>query len=272
MDTTTDLRVRMVEDHYVSVLATLTSSATSAVRRLPDEDVLAYVSDIPFPLFSGAVAPNFVPGTEVRRAEEVLRVLYANGQPFQWWAGPLTRSPAIEELLAASGLVTEGLTPGMHADLAAVDLPADAGGDGNVGDAGDVVVEVCSTEGEWLEANRVFVEAFELPEPLLDVFTHVWQDVPGLVQLVARLGGEPVGCAAGVALDGVMGVYNVGTVEAARRRGVGRAVTAAVMRIGRELGCHSAILHASELGYPLYESLGFDHVTDVSQYVWLPPS
>ncbi|HEV7195471.1 MAG TPA: GNAT family N-acetyltransferase [Pedococcus sp.] len=272
MDTTTDLRVRMVEDHYVSVMRTLTSSTSSIVRRLPDEDVLGYVSDIPFPLFSGAVAPSFAPGSEVRRAEEVLRVLSANGQPFQWWAGPRTRSPAIEDLLSARGLVTGGLTPGMHADLAAVDLTSQHGAVGEVGEVAEVGVTVCATEGEWLAANRVFVEAFELPGQLLDVFTRVWRDVPGLVQLVARLEGEPVGCAAGVALDGVMGVYNVGTVEAARRRGVGRALTAAMMRIGRDQGCHSAILHASELGYPVYESLGFDHVTDVSQYVWLPPS
>lgn len=267
METTTDLRVRMVEEHYVSVVGTLARSTGPTIRRLPDDDVLAYVSDLPFPLFSGAVAPTFAAGAELRRAEKVLEVLYANGSPFQWWAGPLTRSPAVEELLGAHGLVTEGLTPGMHADLAAVHLP-----ESREGGLGDLVVEVCTAEGDWWAANRVFVEAFALPEELVDVFGEMWRHVPGLVQLLARLDGVPVGCAAGVAVDGVMGIYNVGTLERARRRGVGRAVTAAAMRIGRDQGCHSAILHASELGYPVYESLGFDHVTDVSQHVWLPPS
>jgi predicted GNAT family acetyltransferase len=80
-----------------------------------------------------------------------------------------------------------------------------------------------------------------------------------------------VGCAAGVALDGVMGVYNVGVLPAARRRGVGAAVTAALVARGVELGCHAAILHATTLGFPVYEGIGFTHVTDVHQYVWLPP-
>ncbi|QGN58758.1 GNAT family N-acetyltransferase [Nostocoides sp. HKS02] len=229
--------------------------------RLPDPDVFAYVSDLPLPIFSGAIAPRFAPGTELRRAGELLEALLANGQPFQWWSGALTRSVQVEELLAARGLVTEGLTPGMHADLAAVDLPDQDG---------PVSVEVCSTDEEWLEANRVFTEAFEIPAEFAEVFVAVWRAVPGSLQLVARVGGVPVGAAAGVALDGVMGVYNVGTLEAARRQGVGRATTAALMRMGREAGCHSAILHASELGYPVYEGLGFEHVTDISQYVWLP--
>jgi GNAT superfamily N-acetyltransferase len=255
---TTDLRVAMVEDHFVSVFGAIDSPL---LTRLPDRDVIGYVSDIPLPICSGAVAPRFAPGSELQRAEEVLAALFANGQPFQWWSGPLTRCPPVEELLSARGLVTEGLTPGMHADLAAVDLPDLTG---------PLSVEICSSDEEWREANQVFTEAFGIPAEFGEVFVAIWRAVPGSLQLVARLDGVPVGCAAGVALDGVMGVYNVGTLEKARRQGVGRAVTTALLRIGREAGCHSAVLHASEMGYPVYEALGFEHVTDVSQYVWLP--
>jgi hypothetical protein len=42
------------------------------------------------------------------------------------------------------------------------------------------------------------------------------------------------------------------------------------MRHGRDRGCHSSILHASEMGYPVYRALGFEHVTDVHQHVWIP--
>jgi GNAT superfamily N-acetyltransferase len=254
----TDLRVAMVEDHFVRTFGAID---TPLFTRLPDPDVFAYVSDLPLPIFSGAIAPRFAPGTELVRAGELLEVLLANGQPFQWWSGAQTRSSEVEELLVARGLITEGLTPGMHADLAAVDLPDPDG---------PVSVSVCSTEEEWLEANRVFTEAFAIPAQFAEVFVAVWRAVPGALQLVARVGGIPVGAAAGVAIDGVMGIYNVGTLEAARRQGVGRALTATLMRMGRDAGCHSAILHSSELGYPVYERLGFEHVTDISQYVWLP--
>jgi GNAT superfamily N-acetyltransferase len=248
----------MVERHFVELIAGLD---TPVLRRMPDRDVLLYLSEVPLPIFSGAVAPQFAAGTEAERTNEVLDVLFANGQPFQWWAGPLTHTDRVAAVVEGRGLVTEGPTPGMHADLALVTLPAPNG---------EVVIDRCRTREEWLEANRVFTEAFGIPADFAEVFVDLWQAADRPVQLVARLDGVPVGCAAGLAIDGVMGVYNVGTLEAARRQGVGRALTAELMRIGRRLGCHSSILHASALGYPVYLSLGYEHVTDVHQSVWLP--
>jgi hypothetical protein len=248
----------MVERHYVELF---TRAETPVMRRMPDEDVLLYVSDLPLPLGSGAVAPRFAVEAQVRRAGECLDLLFGNGRPFHWWSGPLSRSDVVAQVVEGRGLVTEGPTPGMHADLALVSLPEPDG---------RVVVEQCLTREEWLEANLVFAEAFGMPSQFAQTFVDLWASVEGAVQLVARLDGLAVGCAAGVAIDGVMGVYNVGVLESARRRGVGRAVTAQLMRIGRVQGCHSSILHASELGYPVYLALGYEHVTDVHQHVWLP--
>jgi len=248
----------MVEQHYVGLL---TEVETPHLRRMPDTDVLVYLSELPLPIFSGAVSPHFAPGTELERAGQVLDVLFANGHPFQWWTGPLSHRSDVAELVESRGLVGEGPVPGMHADLATVSLPEP--------DA-RVVVERCQTHEELLEANRVFTEAFGMPEGLAATFAEVWSGMAGAIQLVARVDGVAVGCATGAALGGVMGVYNVGTLEAARRHGVGRAVTLELMRRGREQGCHSSILHASELGYPVYRALGYEHVTDVHQRVWVP--
>ena len=44
------------------------------------------------------------------------------------------------------------------------------------------------------------------------------------------------------------------------------------MDLGRERGCTHAVLHASDLGRPVYERLGFVEVCQVPQYVWLPPA
>ena len=175
--------------------------------------------------------------------------------------GPLTLSAPVAEVLVARELVSDGPTPGMHLPLRDWVVPPPVEG---------VVVRPCQTPDEWLRANEVFVGAFELPAELASTFVDVWRGVAGSVQLAADVDGAVVGCAAGVALDGVMGVYNVGVLPAARRRGVGAAVTCALVERGVELGCHSAILHSSSLGYPVYERIGFEHVTDVHQYVWLP--
>ena len=56
---------------------------------------------------------------------------------------------------------------------------------------------------------------------------------------------------------GVVGVYNIAVAPAARGRGLGRAITERVVADGIAAGADAAYLHASDLGRPLYESMGF---------------
>jgi GNAT superfamily N-acetyltransferase len=52
-------------------------------------------------------------------------------------------------------------------------------------------------------------------------------------------------------------VFNVMTISAWRRRGVGRAVMEAVIADGRALGCRRLVLRTSDDGSHLYAALGF---------------
>jgi len=52
-------------------------------------------------------------------------------------------------------------------------------------------------------------------------------------------------------------VFNVMTLPAWRRRGVGRAVMEAVIADGRALGCRRLVLRTSDEGSHLYAALGF---------------
>jgi hypothetical protein len=42
------------------------------------------------------------------------------------------------------------------------------------------------------------------------------------------------------------------------------------MNLSGEHGCTHAVLHASEMGLPVYERLGFVEVCRVPQFVWMP--
>jgi len=75
--------------------------------------------------------------------------------------------------------------------------------------------------------------------------------------VVTAYDGQPVSSATLVVVDGVAAVYGVGTLEAHRGRGLGRAVTLAVMHEGRRRGCDLAFLNPSDLGYGVYAHLGF---------------
>jgi len=80
---------------------------------------------------------------------------------------------------------------------------------------------------------------------------------------------EMVGAGETSLADGVLGVFGVTTVPAARRRGIGAALTAHMIA-ERSDEADLATLDASELGRGVYERLGFRTVT--TREVWGPPT
>jgi ribosomal protein S18 acetylase RimI-like enzyme len=80
---------------------------------------------------------------------------------------------------------------------------------------------------------------------------------------LARRSGEPIACGLGVLDRGVVGIYAVATLPDARRQGAGGAVTARIMDDARRAGARLAVLQSSEMGFPLYERLGFRTVCEM---------
>src|SRR3954465_1170839 len=81
---------------------------------------------------------------------------------------------------------------------------------------------------------------------------------PQVAAFVAYLGAEPVACAMTLVSHRVAGVFYVATVEHARRRGLGDALTRMTARTGFEMGAAAAWLGASEMGAGLYRRIGFE--------------
>jgi ribosomal protein S18 acetylase RimI-like enzyme len=58
----------------------------------------------------------------------------------------------------------------------------------------------------------------------------------------------------------VGGIYDMGVLPNARRRGFGRALTLTALERARRAGCTSVTLNATGEGEPLYRSAGFESV------------
>jgi GNAT superfamily N-acetyltransferase len=87
--------------------------------------------------------------------------------------------------------------------------------------------------------------------------------------LVARLDGEIVSAALAYDFRGDCGIYNVGTVAKARRRGLGTALTIAQLYDARDRGCRTASLQSTPMAEHVYAAVGFRNLGRILEYT--PP-
>jgi ribosomal protein S18 acetylase RimI-like enzyme len=107
--------------------------------------------------------------------------------------------------------------------------------------------------------EAIMGEVFEFPQYIFD---HGWPDMfplkTGRMPIrLAYVDGELAGVAQARVNGDAIGVFNIGVVERFRGRGLGRALTHASIADGIALGGTFALLGATEMGYPLYKSMGF---------------
>jgi GNAT superfamily N-acetyltransferase len=121
----------------------------------------------------------------------------------------------------------------------------------------DVVVAPAGTSGGLEDFLDVSVE-LGLPRGLADrVFSPAFVADPDVQLYTGWLEGRPAGTSLAIKSADFSGVYNVGVVPGARRRGVGTALTWAAVGAGRAWGCEPIVLQSSEMACPMYEAMGF---------------
>lgn len=91
-------------------------------------------------------------------------------------------------------------------------------------------------------------------------------DRPECALYLGYQGDAPVVSGLGWRTGRTIGVFSIATIESARRRGYGAAMTAHVIADGVAAGCDVAALQASEMGRPIYERLGFRIVVRYTAY------
>ena len=158
------------------------------------------------------------------------------------------------------GFEAGGDSPGMAARLDAIvpELPTP-------GHLQIIPVEDADTLRTW---GITILDGFELP----DLY-------PGFVNLESSLGcqpfyrrylgilrGQPVATSALYLGKHVAGIYCVATVPAARKLGIGAAVTLRAMQEARSEGYHLAVLQASQMGRGVYLKLGFQEFSTLYGY------
>ena len=227
-----------------------------------EADLLWFINRVPDLALNAVFRAHFQVDEADARIDQVLRAFRSRNAPLIWWTGPLSRPSDLGERLVAHGLVHHGDVAGMAADLTRVALPEQPAG---------LEVKAVRDAETFLAYDRV-LDASGLSAPVRQAVAGLYVDwgLSERVQwhrYVGLLEGEPVAVSDLYLGAGAAGIYDVTTVERARRQGVGTAMTTAPLREARRRGYRVAILHATDVALGMYRRLGFEAQCVHGQYV-----
>ena len=241
----------------------LGSAAGAEVR--DDGRVRWAIGNSPIDYFNCVVHADLIGEEAEREITASIERMRAHHVPGSWHVGPSMRPPDLGARLLAHGFEYGGDDIGMAIDLSVLPKEVTA--------PESFVVERVRDEaglGEWV---ATFGAGFGLGPGDAGWFVGVLRTigVEGAWRYyLGRLDGEPVATSALLFAAGVAGIYCVSTVEPARRRGIGAAVTLAALREARDHGHTIGVLTSSEMGYGVYRNLGFVEYCRIGLYEWRP--
>ncbi|MCI4369641.1 MAG: GNAT family N-acetyltransferase [Thermoplasmata archaeon] len=212
------------------------------------------LSGLPFEALNVAFAPPRLSDTEevIDRAERLF-----DGHRVPWrFEIPAERATVLGPLLNTKGLTEVERQPGMF--MPDLDRPMPPTPRGLTIRR----VEGCEETRRFMATGR---EGFGLP--YIKEFDELSLD--GTLDVTGYLGwiGEkPVATSMRFTASGVAGVLFVSTLPEYRRRGFGAAMTWRAALEGRHEGCRASFLQASEMGYPVYERMGYRTIVETLSY------
>jgi len=190
-------------------------------------------------------------------AREIFR---SRGHPFFGIEIEVGRHPTVEVAVRSAGLRRVEAWPAMAVPIAL--LPAETL-------SGGVEIREVRREHELDAVRSVEVATFGTPAEIAKGFVGPRMLEDERVRMfLAWIDGEPVGEASAYLLHDTVGIFGVGVVEAARRHGIGAALT---LRAARAFdgATDLAWLQPSDMARRMYDGLGFLPVSEWE--VWAAP-
>ena len=181
----------------------------------------------------------------------------ARGRGFSIWIrGDQSEDRDLAAAAAVAGLQPVYEMPEMVLEAPVEELPLASGAElRQISEAGQA-------EDYWRIATASYA-SLGFPAEVFGWYSnHAGLLAENVAAFIAYLDGEAVSIAMTIVSHGVAGIYWVGSLEQARGKGLGRAVTAAATNAGFALGAEIASLQASPMGKPIYEAMGYETVFD----------
>ncbi len=236
---------------YERGMATLVASWAAFARGAQDAAVTRFpgVAAAVFPagrerdVFNNALLGRDLPAAGRAAAIRVMEAAYGTAGVPRFAAWVHETDDPLRADLAARGYRVEESTLAMGLALDRVRAPRP---------------DVEAAPPDWTEHLRIL----EVPPGLL---AHA--DPGNFHVLTACLDGAAVATAMAFDLDDDCGIYNVSTLEPARRRGLGTALTTLHLHDAAARGCRTATLQSSPMAERVYAAVGFRALGRILEYV-----
>lgn len=219
---------------------------------------------VPHPWFSGVLSVQPARANEEQVIQENLAYFKAHHVPiFTWWLEPQLQVTAWAGQLLPQGFGYDANTPGMAVDLAA--LPP------SLPQPDELLIKPVDNLEALQTWTRIFIKGYQIPEaafqPFFELLAGLGLDLP-LRHYLGYLHDQPVATASLFLGAGVAGIYNVATLAEARGQGIGAALTLKPLYEARQMGYHAAVLQSSDMGYRVYQRLGFRKLCVMDHFFW----
>ncbi len=166
---------------------------------------------------------------------------------------------AAEEACERAGIPFSDIVPGMALEHLSAEAPAACEG---------LQMRRALDAQTLRDHAEVVAAAFDMPlDFALRFASPALLAIPDVELYVGYVDGAPVATSAVIATHRVAGVYNVACLPSHRKRGLGEAMTWHAVVAGAAMGCTMASLHASEMGRPIYERMGFRVVAPYRTFI-----
>lgn len=266
LDSSPEMLIKAMEDNLTSWLDAFSRLDGAQLDDIPG--LRRSITNIPMALFNSIFETQLTSENADAAIDYVIADAQKRNVPITWWTGPSTHPANMPSRLLEHGFTVDEDGPGMAVELDHLNesllMPQ------------GVSILPATDEASWWAWCKACMQGFEAPPARMEFGVQQWHDLLSRMDpatslaFTAWLEGKPVASSLLQLGGGVAGIYAVATIPEARRKGIGAQVTLRALREGRARGYMFGVLEASDMGFPIYCSLGFQEYCRITSYAWKP--
>ncbi|MFX1458015.1 MAG: GNAT family N-acetyltransferase [Promethearchaeota archaeon] len=224
-----------------------------------------FSTGVSFFFFNGVIDNHISSENITKTIKENITFFEKRQVPFLWVLGPSSTPKNMGELLIKNGFIVDKLQ-GMAYNLKMMNTEREL-----LNKVKIVKVESMDNLKVW---NNIILTGFDFPEEVrpnffFEAFLFILlNNRASASAFLAYYDGNPVASSLVLYKAGVAGIHMVTTLEEARRKGIGTAITLGSLSEAKKLGYEIAILHSTEMGLNMYKWMGFKEYCPIELFIW----